>query len=1674
MRRLVKVWVWALALLTLAGAVVVMGATGSRSVTHQTETGRPVNPALSEAFARMQEKVHRGIPLNDQDKQLTAEMMAATSGRESRRPLDNQGGPDAFGYMFVDNQGGDTATYSWIELRGDDNATWLNAADFTSVDDGMTNAPVEIGFNFPFYGQTYSQCSFGTNGDVQFATSYAYEYTQCLPRMQSGAMVTAFATDLHLLNGGIPTGDGVVGYKNFGTYFVVEWDSVGFYNTGICPNGSLKFQAILYNSGRIKFQYNQLIVPTGCFGTYAPNIGIQQNGTTGTSLVYACGQAGIFPVDGQATWFVLPNGVPRPVTNLQSAVNGHDVTLTWVDPTQDTNGNPMAVDSVQIWMGAPGQGTRVGVVSPGVQTFVHSNAPDGNLVYYVRAANEGWFSPSVTANAMVGTPTYSQDFEIDNGAWVADNGWAWGTPTFAQAPAPHSGTNVWGTVLDGPVPANACYHLDLDLGLEVISPAATLEFWGWWSMYPANGYDACHFEVSVDGGTTWELITPVDGYTGMIWNNQTCIPNQNAWSNTSNGWRHIVLPIGAYLGQTPMYRFTFGSVSWSSTYAGFYIDDMMIWGLHPAQQANIAGTITLNGGTGNVTQALVATDGLGSPTAHPAANGTYTLTNAQVGHRRIVASLAGYVPDTLLVLLDSTGYTGANITLRRVAPPAPTGLTGTVRTTARIDSLHWDVSPDVLVDGYKLYRRPDGTPTWQYRRTVTGRATQWVLDTLETEGVYQYVITAIDNDVTDPPVESDYSNTITKAFGHQPPALLTANGNFDNRIHLSWVAPGAPLEREVYYDNGVNSPAVFDIRWLGQVSFGYFVSHFQTNNGPATITRIKIYYTHNATLGDPIEVAVFADTGDGTPTFTPLGLISTQQEEPFDSFRTFIVDPPVTIPSGSFFVGTRQVTANGICIGGDQVDPMINNTFFCAPDVFSWYTFEWEGLMAIPMIRALVVGDIGDGLASETELAPSPSRITAPVPAFLAHPSKTMQALSGSVPGKKSMTQPAVALCGAPGYRGMQMGDMADRRRTSLPYRAPYMEAAGSVNPGRHGHSLDDVVRFVIYRDNAVRDSVGPNVTQYDDATPPLQENVPHTYWVKARWDDNALSVNSDTVTARCNMAPGAPTNVTVTPVGLSQMHVTWTDPTINADGTPCTDLDSLRVYRDGTYIGHVLHGVQTYTDTPPDPMMIYSWTVKAIDEVPNEGAGASASGSVVSPWHTVELQWVDITTNGTVAAQSDDIVTGPYDLGFNFPYYGQTYTSVMVGSNGYITFGDQTVTLGAPCPPNVGVPNGVVFAFAADLWPTAGQCKYYADAANQRFIVSWDHCPPCCSDNSPYRTFQIILDSNGGVTLQYGQMDNNSGVVGLENADGSDGVSLWCNNTGPFTPGNNAVQFWGGPRQAIDGTIRHLGGSNPFLENAHVWVTGLPDTMLTDANGHYQMPVDPGTYTVHFQHATHCDSVRANVVVEPNVNSTINMSLRSPNATLSASSLTFVVRRFQTVPQSFTITNTAGNCPLSYEVLDSVAWLTSDPASGTVNPNETTTITVTAAPGTLQPNEYHTTMRVLCNAPGSPFLLQVDMNVLSVDQIPGLLPTEFALHANYPNPFNPTTLLPFDVPQNSQVAIIVYNVMGQEVATLVNGKYAAGRYQVSFDAGNLPSGLYLVKMTAGNYTAMNKMMMLK
>jgi hypothetical protein len=119
---------------------------------------------------------------------------------------------------------------------------------------------------------------------------------------------------------------------------------------------------------------------------------------------------------------------------------------------------------------------------------------------------------------------------------------------------------------------------------------------------------------------------------------------------------------------------------------------------------------------------------------------------------------------------------------------------------------------------------------------------------------------------------------------------------------------------------------------------------------------------------------------------------------------------------------------------------------------------------------------------------------------------------------------------------------------------------------------------------------------------------------------------------------------------------------------------------------------------------------------------------------------------------------------------------------------------------------------------------------------------------------------------------------------------------------------------------------------------------------------------------------------------------------------------------------------------------------------------------------------------PGSYFYLTgfhfaVSRKTLIVTGVPvkhGNTPTVYSLKQNYPNPFNPTTNISYDLPKAGMTTLRVYDILGREVTTLVNGMQTPGAKSVSFNASAYPSGVYFYKLNSGSYSDVRKMMLVK
>ena len=104
-------------------------------------------------------------------------------------------------------------------------------------------------------------------------------------------------------------------------------------------------------------------------------------------------------------------------------------------------------------------------------------------------------------------------------------------------------------------------------------------------------------------------------------------------------------------------------------------------------------------------------------------------------------------------------------------------------------------------------------------------------------------------------------------------------------------------------------------------------------------------------------------------------------------------------------------------------------------------------------------------------------------------------------------------------------------------------------------------------------------------------------------------------------------------------------------------------------------------------------------------------------------------------------------------------------------------------------------------------------------------------------------------------------------------------------------------------------------------------------------------------------------------------------------------------------------------------------------------------------------------------------IGTLSTDE--ELIPDEFALHQNFPNPFNPTTSIQFDLPSQEKVNIVIFDVMGRNIRTLMNENLNAGYHNIQWDAKNdlgesVSAGMYIYILNAGEHRSVKKMVLLK
>ncbi len=167
---------------------------------------------------------------------------------------------------------------------------------------------------------------------------------------------------------------------------------------------------------------------------------------------------------------------------------------------------------------------------------------------------------------------------------------------------------------------------------------------------------------------------------------------------------------------------------------------------------------------------------------------------------------------------------------------------------------------------------------------------------------------------------------------------------------------------------------------------------------------------------------------------------------------------------------------------------------------------------------------------------------------------------------------------------------------------------------------------------------------------------------------------------------------------------------------------------------------------------------------------------------------------------------------------------------------------------------------------------------------------------------------------------------------------------------------------------------------------------------------------------------------------------------------------------------------PLNYNAISADTFFFPIPG----NPVNTTVQYYFAAQDIALPNPLLTTLPAGgsgINPPGTTApstRFQYFIGVNGITPVSSEIPNVFKLYNNYPNPFNPSTKIKFDIPSNQSVKLRVYDLLGREVTTLVNESLKPGKYEISFDAAKYSSGVYFYKLEANDFTDIKKMILIK
>jgi hypothetical protein len=460
--------------------------------------------------------------------------------------------------------------------------------------------------------------------------------------------------------------------------------------------------------------------------------------------------------------------------------------------------------------------------------------------------------------------------------------------------------------------------------------------------------------------------------------------------------------------------------------------------------------------------------------------------------------------------------------------------------------------------------------------------------------------------------------------------------------------------------------------------------------------------------------------------------------------------------------------------------------------------------------------------------------------------------------------------------------------------------------------------------------------------------------------------------------------------------------------------------------------------------------------------------------------------------------VTLPFDM----IYYGQPYGALIVCTNGFVSPDTFRMDSGGnfwanffnwPIP-DPGNARGQISPLWDDLaftGTTNGVYTWY-DSVNYQYYIEWYHFTN--RNTAAIETFQLVitnpnyhptLTGDSEFFIYYNDVSNNDveenyATVGFESWDERDGIQYTHDNVNsPGAPplvDSRTLRFTTNTgRGGIQGQVNlHNGGSNG---NVRVSTSTGQYRLTADAGTYWLRDVPPGVVNLTASCLGYFPGTVENVMVDMDkITTGIDVALDScplPSALTASDSLS---RMIQLIWSPVTHPNLIG-----YDVYRS-RWENGEYFKLTLNPVSGTSYTDNAVPDSNRYWYYVSAVFTNGNWAAESFGSVKDYgqarDMTGIAETPPA-PAVFFLAQNYPNPFNPTTSISFGLPQDSDVRVEVFNLLGQRVRSLINGNEKAGYKTVIWDGKDesgkgVASGVYFYRVNAGNFSESKKMTMLK